>query len=106
LLTSAGATGGGAADTAAVHLEFVVQNDGRCLNLSAGGQLLLLANTHPRRAIDYRLVRYFAGKPQAGRAAGVIGPGSEPIPLGCSLVDGRDQRWKLERAEFVDAQAP
>jgi len=105
VLASAGAAADAVgADAAAVHLEFIEQHDGRCLNLSAGGKLRLLANSHPTRVIRYRLVRHFAGKPQAGRAAGIIGPRSEPVALGCSLVDGRDQRWELERAEFVAAR--
>ncbi|HCU90209.1 MAG TPA: hypothetical protein DGR97_09705, partial [Gammaproteobacteria bacterium] len=33
--------------------------DGRCQNLSAGGKLQVLLNTHPSRNIRFRLIRYF-----------------------------------------------
>lgn len=75
------------------------QNDGRCQILSEGGKLVVLRNTHPDRSIRYRLVRYFMDVPQS-RVVGAIAPGEEGQKLGCSRVDGRDQFWKIERAEF------
>ncbi len=73
--------------------------DGRCQNLSEGGKLVVLRNTHPERLIAYRLVRMFAKVPQ-GRVVGVVEPDSEGQRLGCNRVDGRDQSWRIERAAF------
>ena len=75
------------------------QNDGKCQNLSQGGKLVVLRNTHPDRSIRYRLVRYFMDVPQS-RIVGAVAPGEEGQKLGCNRVDGRDQFWKIERADF------
>lgn len=107
LLTAVGAGAAAssvqAADsTAADHLVFSTQFDARCHNLSEGGKMTMMANTHPDKAIRYRLIRMFMEAPQAGRAIGVIEPGTEPTKLGCDKVDKRPQTWRVERAEFVE----
>ncbi len=89
-----------AGDAAARHfLTVEAQNDGRCQILSQGGKLVVLRNTHPDRSIHYRLVRYFMDVPQS-RIVGAVAPGEEGQKLGCNRVDGRDQFWKIERADF------
>ena len=102
----AGGDGQAGPADAAGYLAFETVLDGRCQILSAGGKLRLVSNTHPDRAIRYRLVRVFAGKPQAGRVTGTLGPGEGPIKLGCTLVDGREQNWAIVTAAFTDSEAP
>lgn len=85
----------------APFLEFETVLDGNCQNLSQGGKLRKMRNVHGNAKIRYRLIRYFADVPQWGRATGVIAPGDGDIKLGCTLVDGREQRWEIERAEFI-----
>ena len=87
---------------AAEYLEFLSIQDGHCHNLSEGGQLCLLKNNHPTKKIKFRLERYFVGVRQPGLVVGVIGPGGEPVRLGCTRVDGREQDWKVRLATFAD----
>ncbi len=75
--------------------------DGRCHNLSAGGKLQVLLNTHPSRNIKFRLIRYFVDVRQNGRATGIAEISDTPVKLGCTKVGGRIQRWEVERAEFT-----
>ncbi len=91
---------------AAPHLALESLEDGKCFILSPGGKLRVMRNTHPDRAVKFRLDRYFADKLQAGGAAGTIAPGDEPVKLGCTEVDGREQRWEIQRAEFTETPAP
>lgn len=86
-------------ESAGSYLNIAPQHDGKCQNLSEGGKLVVLRNTHPARSIRFRLVRYFKGVPQS-RIVGAVAPGEEGQKLGCNRVDGRDQSWKIERAEF------
>ena len=86
---------------AALYLEFESKTDGRCQILSAGGKLQVIRNTHAERAIAYRLVRIFVGVRQ-GLVAGTAPPGGEAIKLGCTKVDGRTQKWTIERASFTN----
>lgn len=81
-------------------LEFQSEPDGRCQVLSAGGKLRVLYNRHESRAIDYRLIRVFGNGHRQGRVVGTAPAGREPVPLGCTRVDGRPQDWQLERATF------
>ncbi len=78
--------------------------DGRCQNLSAGGKLQVLLNTHPSRNIKFRLIRYFVDVRQNGRATGIAEISDTPVKLGCTIVGGRVQRWEVERAEFTPDQ--
>jgi len=82
-------------------LSFEAKMDGKCQNLSEGGKLQVMRNTHPARPIRFRLIRYFVDVRQRGRATGIAEPGGEPIKIGCTLVGGRPQRWVVERAEFT-----
>lgn len=91
-------------ESPALFLEFESQIDGKCHNLSAGGKLRVMHNRHPSKAIKYRLIRLFAGKPQAGRAMGVIEP-EQSKKIGCTLLDGREQTWQVDRAEFTELEA-
>ncbi len=99
---ASGGTGDAAQDPAG-YLEFSSQLDGKCQILSDGGKLHLMRNTHPSQAIRYRLIRTFAGRPQAGRVTGTIA-GEAVVKLGCTRVDGREQRWQIERLEFTEAE--
>ena len=83
------------------YLEFLVQQDAKCHNLSQGGQLSLLKNSHPSYRIRFRLVRYFSNVKQPGFAQGVIEPKGS-IKLGCTLVDGHKQWWEVNSANWVD----
>ena len=74
--------------------------DGKCQILSEGGKLRILRNTHPDTAVDFRLTRVFAGVPQ-GLTTGRAAPAGEPVKLGCTLVDGRNQDWTVDRARFA-----
>ena len=86
---------------AAGYLAFEKVGDGRCHNLSQGGKLMVMHNKHPEKPIKFRLTRFFADVRQWGRATGTAAPGEEPTKLGCTQVDGREQRWEVERANFV-----
>lgn len=86
---------------AARHLAFEQVGDGKCHILSEGGKLMVMHNKHPESAIKFRLTRYFADVRQWGRATGTAVPGEEPVKLGCTEVEGRVQRWEVERANFV-----
>lgn len=86
-------------DDAARFVEFESVPDGRCQILSDGGKLRILRNTHDARAINYRVVRIFAGNHRQGLADG-IAPAGETVKLGCTRVDGREQNWTLHRARF------
>ena len=85
---------------AAAYLEFASKLDGRCQILSEGGKLRVLRNTHADHAIKYRLVRQFVGVAQ-GLSVGIAPPGGEIVKLGCTRVDGRQQEWIVERANFI-----
>ena len=89
-----------AGDDARRHLVFESVGDGRCQNLSDGGKLRVLRNLHPERAISFRLVRLFAGEHPQGLTTGLAPAGGEPVPLGCTLVDGRTQDWRVDKARF------
>ncbi len=82
-------------------LSFENRIDGRCHNLSEGGKLTVMHNNHPKKAIQFRLIRYHVDVPQWGRATGTAVPGESPVKLGCTLVGGREQRWVIERAQFT-----
>lgn len=84
------------------YVEFIANLDGKCYILSAGGRLQSIKNNHLSKTIRYRLVRYFAGKPQPSLVAGTVGPAGQTKPLGCDRVDGQDQTWRLESARYVD----
>lgn len=87
-------------DDAGQFLAFESIGDGRCLNLSEGGKLRILRNTHGERAIHYRVMRLFAGNHPQGLATGIAPANGDPVPLGCTRVDGRLQDWTVERARF------
>ncbi len=95
-----------ATTAAADALAFESVLDGRCQILSDGGKLRVVRNTDPARRVRYRLVRVFADTPQAGRVTGELGPGEGPVKLGCTRVDGREQRWEVLSAEFIDSETP
>ena len=85
------------------YLFFQSIPDGKCQTLSDGGKLRLLFSRHPYHGINFRLIRFFAGKKQ-GLSQGIIYPHSDGYKLGCSIVDGRQQDWVLERAIFTNDQ--
>ena len=74
--------------------------DGRCHNLSEGGKLVVLRNTHPTKTIRYRLLRLFIDRPQ-GLMDGSLTPVEGVQKLGCDKVGGRAQTWRVKRARFA-----
>ena len=104
LLALAGTCAGVQADEsgpdAVSFLAFESVLDGKCQILSDGGKLRILRNTHPDIAVDFRLMRVFAGVPQ-GLTTGRAAPAGDPVKLGCTLVDGRNQDWTVDRARFA-----
>lgn len=88
------------AASAADYLRFDQVPDGRCQILSQGGKLTLLSNTHPTKAIRYRLERLFVERPQ-GLMDGVIRGADGAQKLGCDTVGGRAQQWRIKRATFA-----
>lgn len=102
LLLQATATASESSADAANFVRFELIPDGRCQILSAGGKLRVLYNLHHSQAIEYRLIRTFAGSHPQGRVVGVAPAESAAIKLGCSEVGGRPQDWVLERAKFTD----
>ena len=93
--------GGRAEATAANFIKFESVLDGKCHILSEGGKLTLMRNTHPDKAIRYRLERLFVERPQ-GLMDGVIPPGKDAQKLGCDRVGGRPQRWRVKYASFLE----
>ena len=102
LLLLQAATAGEQLENADGFLELASERDGRCQVLSQGGQLRVLYNRHQKRAIEYRLIRMFAGSHPQGRVAGIAPAGADGIKLGCTEVDGRPQDWVIERARFSE----
>ncbi|MGR8946774.1 MAG: hypothetical protein ACU84Q_01920 [Gammaproteobacteria bacterium] len=100
MIAGAAPADGDATADAANYLRFEQLDDGRCHILSQGGKLMVMHSDHEDKAIRFRLIRYFADVRQQGRATGVAVPGEKPVKLGCTLVDGREQRWTVERAHF------
>lgn len=98
--TATSAADGTAVVPAGDYLELESVVDGRCQILSEGGKLRVLRNTHPERAVAYRLLRVFAGDHPQGLVTGVAPPGSAVVKLGCTKVDGRVQDWQVQRADF------
>lgn len=99
------ATGSGvtpASEDPKSYLEFIATLDGKCAILSQGGKLQSVKNNHASKLIRYRLVRYFAGKPQPSFTVGVVGPGGQTHALGCDRIDGQSQTWRLQSARYVD----
>lgn len=94
------------AESAAAQVVFTLEDNARCQNLSPGGKMTLVSNSHPQRGVRVRLVRHFAGAPQPGRVDALLVPGEAPRQLGCSEVDGRPQEWKLVSAAFDDGVPP
>jgi hypothetical protein len=82
-------------------LTIAAQADGRCQNFSAGGKLAIVRNDHPKKNIRFRLIRLFVDIRQPGRTSGIAEAGSAAQNLGCTIVDGREQRWIVEKAEFT-----
>lgn len=92
-------------EDAKAFITIATQADGRCQNLSAGGKLAVVRNVHPQTNIRFRLIRMFVDVPQLGRATGIAVSGAPGQKLGCTLVDGREQRWVVERATFTSEAA-
>jgi hypothetical protein len=100
LLTPRNGTADRGTVTVESYLVFETTLDGRCHNLSEGGKLTSLRNTHPTKTIEYRLVRMFAERPQ-GLMDGSIAPTGGAQKLGCDKVGGRVQTWRIKRARFA-----
>ena len=103
LVAATASSASGNAD-AATFLALESVNDGRCQNLSEGGKLRILRNTHAERDIAYRLIRMFAGNHPQGRSVGRAPAGGAAVKLGCTRVDGREQDWVVERARFETSE--
>ena len=82
------------------YIEFSHDFDGQCVMRQ--GKMVLVRNTHPSRRIKLYLRRYYAEVQQPGRTAQTLAPGAEPVPLGCTVISGRSQRWEPLKAQFLD----
>lgn len=89
-----------AAGKAASYVEFEHDFHSQCV--MRNGKMRLVRSTHPGRRIKIYLQRYYAGVRQPGRTTEVLEPGREAVTLGCTVVDGRPQDWKLVKARFVE----
>jgi len=89
------------ADGPADYLEMYKEFDGRCQGLRRG-DIRMIRNTHPSRSIEFRMVRMLGDKRQASLIRDTIKPRDEGQRLGCEILDGREQTWKIIRARFVD----
>lgn len=85
------------------YLEIYKEFDGKCQGLRRG-DIRMLRNTHPDKAIEFRMIRLLGGHRQASLIQDVIQPGSEGQKLGCEMLDDREQTWKIVRARFVETQ--
>lgn len=105
LATTAALAGqnGGKPGDAKSFLELKKQPDNHCMLRDPRGKLVVLINQHPSKAIGYRIVRLFAGHVQPGLTVGVIAANSDPVALGCSIIDNREQRWEVRSAHFAPA---
>ena len=88
-----------AEDQALGHIRFSYDFDGRCVQRN--GEMARIANAHPDRGIKVYLRRYLADVMQPGRTVQSLPPGAEPVALGCTVVDGRPQRWQPVKAQFL-----
>ena len=104
--TAAQANQGGASADATAYLELQAQPDNHCMLRDPTGKLVVLINKHPSKAIRYRVVRVFAGHIQPGMGVGIIAAGSDPVPLGCSVIDQREQHWEVRSAQFTATPKP
>lgn len=84
------------------YIEFYKDFDGRCQGLRRG-DIRLMRNVHPDKAIKYRLVRLLGGRRTVSLIQGTIEPREEGQRLGCEILEGREQIWQLVRAEFIPA---
>ncbi len=82
------------------YLKFESRFDATCQLWRA--DVRLMSNTHPSKTIKYRMVRYLADKRQPSLTVGTIEPGGEPERLGCTMIDGLEQRWEVKQALFTD----
>lgn len=86
-------------DNATGYIEFTFDFHAQCV--SRNGKMHQVVNKHPDRSIKAYLYRYLSDVRQPGRTAHTLPPQAEPTDLGCSLVDGREQRWDLVKAKFA-----
>ena len=89
-----------ASEDAAQHIDFSYDFDSKCV--VRNGKMLLIKSNHAQRTIKVYLQRYFAEKRQPGRTVQVLKPGDEAVGLGCTMIDGKPQDWKLIKATYLD----
>jgi hypothetical protein len=60
-------------------------------------------STHPSRTVRVWLERSVGGVPTGDRSKSDLKPSAEPEDLGCAKsLEGAEQKWKIQRAAFVD----
>lgn len=89
-----------ASENAAQHIVFSYDFDSKCV--VRNGKMLQIKSNHAQRKIKVYLQRYFADKRQPGRTVQVLEPGDEAVGLGCTMIDGKPQAWKLIKAKYLD----
>lgn len=82
-------------------LEQYKEFSGKCMGLRRG-DMRMIRNTHPDKAIQFRMVRLLGGQRQASIIRDTIEPGAEGQKLGCELLDDREQTYEIVQARFAD----
>ena len=91
-------------DSAASFLRVELRFAAKCSGLQRG-KMRFLQNHHPERPVRYRMARYLGDTRQPSLIADSIEPGEEGRQdLGCELLDGLEQNWRVLKAEFQEAQ--
>jgi len=85
-------------ENAESHLEFITDFGADCVSRSA--KQILIQNHHASKSVKVKLFRFFGEVRQPGRAVYVLPAGEEPLALGCDKIQGRVQRWEINKAEF------
>lgn len=88
---------------ASSYLEIYKEFNGRCQGLRRG-DIRMIRNTHPDKAIEFRMIRLLAGHRQASLIQDTINPDDEGQKLGCEKLDELEQTWEVVRARFVEPE--
>jgi hypothetical protein len=67
---------------------------------SKGGQLVAVRNRDSSKALKVVLERWYMGVKTGDRGQHQLAPGAAATELGCSQVEGAEQRWELIDARY------
>lgn len=90
------------AEEAKSFVEFVTDNDARCVTLE--GQMILVRSKHLTKPIRVWLERYHMGADTGDRSRSDLLPQAEAEKLGCSRTVNGSQEWRIIKAQFIDAK--